>query len=436
MPTEQPSGKTDPAAQKQSRSAPIIGRAPLPIVELQGSAHIVSYVNAAFCRLLGKTREELVGHAFDQIVSGGNECIPILDRIYETGEPATFARADDSESSPAYWLYAMWPALDADERPAGVIIQLTRAANFRQNAAAINEALLVSGLRQHEMTEAAEKLNAQLQTEIAERKLAQAALQNARDCLAQQAAGLERLVVERTEKLRETIGELESFSYSVAHDMRAPLRGMQGFAHILMEDHAGQLDPEALNYLRIIANSATRMDKLIQDVLDYTRVLRADSPSTPVDLDRLVREIVVTYPGFQSPKAEIHVEGVLPRVLGHEGLLMQCVSNLLSNAVKFIGKGVTPRVRIWAEDRTPSTLVVWIEDNGIGIAPKDRDRVFRMFERANPATEFEGTGIGLTIVRKAAERMGGKVGVESELGQGSRFWLELRKETPGHQAAI
>ncbi|HEV8604902.1 MAG TPA: ATP-binding protein [Tepidisphaeraceae bacterium] len=176
MDSELTPGKTDPKPGPRSASAPIIARAPLPIVEVQGSAHLVSFVNPAFCRLVGKTSEELSGMPFDKIVPGGDECIPILDGVYHTGKAAAHAREDDSQGDPAYWLYAMWPALDAHERPVGVIIQLTRAENFRHNATAINEALLIAGLRQHELTEAAEKLNTQLQAEIIERNNSEAAL--------------------------------------------------------------------------------------------------------------------------------------------------------------------------------------------------------------------------------------------------------------------
>lgn len=324
----------------------------------------------------------------------------------------------------------------------GVLLQLTQT----------NEALLLSGLHQHELTEEAVKLNARLAQEIAERKLAEAALQSANEQLADQAGELERLVAERTEKLRQTVAELQEFSYSVAHDLRTPLRGMQGFASLLLKDHAKFLNPQALSYLERIATSASRMDSLIQDVLNYTRVSRGEALLVPVDLDVLVRDIIATYPDWHGRTVAIDVEGKLPLVLGHEGFLTQCVSNLLSNSIKFIGPGITPRVRIWAEDRSPDAtqapwppanekvaegwatngpvVRVWFEDNGRGILTQDHERVFRMFERINPIEEFEGTGVGLTIVRKALERMGGRVDFQSDAGKGSRFWFELKKALP------
>jgi signal transduction histidine kinase len=433
----------------QHRVAPIVEPSPLPVVELQGSTHVVSDANPAFCELLGKSRAEMVGKSFAEIALDGDECLPILDQAYQTGEVARPSHNGDRETSRPPCLYATWPALDPSERPTGVIIELTKADHFHRDAAAINGALLISGLHQHELTAEAVELNARLANEITERKLAESALQTANRRLADQAGELKRLVAERTEKLRETVADLEGFSYSVAHDMRAPLRGMQGFAQILLDEHADQLDATARSYLDWIASSAVRMDLLIQDVLNYTRVMRSEALLASVDLDKLIRDIIATYPKWQPPKAVIQIEGPLPSVLGHEGFLTQCVSNVLSNAVKFVAPGVTPHIRIWAEERSPTptptpwppvegkpaaaskneepVIWVWFEDNGIGIAASDRSRIFRMFERINPADKFEGTGIGLTIVRKAIQRLGGRIDFESEPGKGSKFWMELRK---------
>jgi signal transduction histidine kinase len=159
-------------------------------------------------------------------------------------------------------------------------------------------------------------------------------------------------------------------------------------------------------------------------------------------LDRLTRDIVGAYPNWQPPKAEIKIEGILPKVLGNEAFVTQCMSNLVSNAIKFVSPGTVPRVRIWAEEVSASPggsesvgglglhvpqVRLYFEDNGIGIAPDQRARIFRMFERIHPSTKYEGTGIGLTIARRAAERMGGSVGFESQLGKGSRFWIQLKQ---------
>jgi PAS domain S-box-containing protein len=265
--------------------------------------------------------------------------------------------------------------------------------------------------------------------DVSQRKRAEAALAQAQHELEQHARDLEQIVGERTAALRETVRELEAFSYSISHDLRAPLRAMNNFSQILRERHAEQLDETGRDYLQRISTSAARLDRLIQDVLNYTRILRAQVPLTRIDMDKLLREIIQSYPDWQPPQVEIQIEGTLPPVQGHEGFLTQCVSNLVNNAVKFVAPGVPPRVRIWAEPRD-SHVRIYFQDNGVGIEPENGTRIFRMFERIHPADEYEGTGIGLTIVRKAVERMDGKVDFESDPGRGSKFWLELKKSDP------
>jgi len=262
---------------------------------------------------------------------------------------------------------------------------------------------------------------------ITERQRAEQALLAAKNQIGRHALELEQVVAERTIKLRETIGELEGFSYSVSHDMRAPLRAMQSFASYLVDEYSDKLDEQGVNYLHQIMRSAVRLDRLIQDVLSYTRILHAKVPLERVELDRLVRDLVETFPDGQPIKPEIQIKGPLPHVSGNEALLAQCISNLLSNGAKFVSPGTKPHVEISAEAVDDASIRVWFKDNGIGIAPENHHRIFRLFERIHPTTQYEGTGIGLTIVRKAIERMDAQVGFESELGKGSNFWIQLRK---------
>ncbi|HXF10843.1 MAG TPA: ATP-binding protein, partial [Desulfuromonadaceae bacterium] len=263
--------------------------------------------------------------------------------------------------------------------------------------------------------------------DITARKQAERALMAAKNEIARHALELEEVVKERTGQLRETIGELEGFSYSVSHDMRAPLRAMQSFASYLVKEYGNKLDERGINYLEQIMRSAVRLDRLIQDVLSYTRVLHTPLATTPVDLDRLTRDIIETYPNGQAIQPEIHIHGRLPAVLGNEALLTQCISNLLGNGAKFVSDGTTPKIDVSAEAVGEDSVRISFKDNGIGIAPEDHSRIFRLFERIHPSTEYEGTGIGLTIVRKAAERMAGQVGFESAPGKGSNFWIQLKK---------
>ncbi len=260
-----------------------------------------------------------------------------------------------------------------------------------------------------------------LQEEILERTRNAAEISSLNLELEQKNKALE----ERTAVLQETISELDSYSYSISHDMRAPLRSMKGYSDILIEECFSELSTEHQAYLRKISSAANRLDHLIQDVLSYSWLSRSKFKLQEIDIDRLTREIIEQYPGMQFPQADVQVEGILPRVWANEATLTQCISNLLGNAIKFIAPGITPRVRIRADRNGPNARF-WFEDNGIGIAPRDQERIFGIFVKVHPTQEYTGTGIGLSIVRRAAEKMGGKVGLESVLGEGTRFWLELR----------
>lgn len=241
----------------------------------------------------------------------------------------------------------------------------------------------------------------------------------------QHANHLERMVAERTAKLQETIGELEAFSYSVSHDMRAPLRAMNRYAEVLLTDAGEKLDPCEQQYLERIVASATRLDALIQDALTYSRVCQSELELRPVELATLINGIREQYPALHPDKADVDCKTPLLPVCGHDASVAQCLSNLMANAVKFVEPGVRPKVTIWTEP-VDSKVRICVRDNGIGIAAQDQQRIFEMFARIHSEKRYEGTGIGLAIVRKAAERMGGTTGVESQTGKGSTFWIQLK----------
>jgi PAS domain S-box-containing protein len=254
-----------------------------------------------------------------------------------------------------------------------------------------------------------------------------AAARQAEDQVRRYAVELERRVDERTAALRASNAELEAFSYTVSHDLRAPLRAMQGFADALLEDYGDRLDAQGLDYARRVARAAQRLDGMIQDLLAYSRIGRVDPRPAALSLSEVVSEVLTQVEAdVRQRAAVVSVESGMPAVAAHRATLTQILANLMTNAVKFVAPGVTPRVRVRTED-LGNRVRLWVEDNGIGIAPEHQDRVFRVFERLHGVESYPGTGIGLAIVRKGTERMGGHAGLESTPGEGSRFWIEIPK---------
>jgi PAS domain S-box-containing protein len=245
-----------------------------------------------------------------------------------------------------------------------------------------------------------------------------------REALAKSHDDLENRVRERTASLEQAIAQMEEFSYSVSHDLRGPVRAMSGYAQAVLEDYGKQLDARGRDYLDRIIRGSSRMQRLIHDVLTYSRLARCEIQLQPVALQKLLPDIIQQYPEMQAPRAEISFREPLAPVIAHEASLTQAISNLLSNGVKFVAPRTTPKLQIWTQIRNGMTRL-WIEDNGIGIQPQHQRRLFGMFERVHQDKTYDGTGIGLAIVRKAVERMGGCVGVESDGLTGSSFWIDL-----------
>ena len=237
-----------------------------------------------------------------------------------------------------------------------------------------------------------------------------------------QTTELERRVRERTTQLQRANAQLESFVYSVSHDLRSPLHGLQGLATALLEDYGDRLDELGREYARTLVDSAQTMEVLLRDLLAYSLL---GGSLQPLNLGALLRDVVGAMQAeIAKSGGHISIQGSLPAVWAHRATLVHIVTNLVSNALKYVPPSRTPEVRIEAEEREPFVRL-WVRDNGLGIAPEYHQRIFRVFERLHTAEAFPGTGVGLAIVIRGVESMGGRVGVESEPGQGSSFWFEL-----------
>lgn len=240
-----------------------------------------------------------------------------------------------------------------------------------------------------------------------------------------------RAINAMAERLQQSREALAAFAYTVSHDLRAPLRAMQGFSQALIEDCGDQLNDEGHDFVRRIDAAAVKMDEMLNDILTYARVERQDMDIKMVPLEPVVDEVLSSLsPSIADAHATVSVERPLPSVLGCRPVLEQALTNLVTNALKFRKKGNAPEVRISAQ-KTNGTVRLSVADNGIGIDPDHHGRIFNVFERLHGIDAYPGTGIGLAIVRKGIERMGGRTGVESAPGHGSRFWIEL---PPGEAA--
>jgi len=238
-------------------------------------------------------------------------------------------------------------------------------------------------------------------------------------------AELEQKVQHRTAELIAANKELESFSYSVSHDLRAPLRAIEGFAGILMEDHFKKLDEEGRRLLSVIRQNARHMSQLIDDLLNFARIGRQNLTRQTIDVLELVHSVIEELSHYDSQeKPEIVIQSALPAAPGDTVLLRQVFLNLLSNAFKFTRHQEKPRIEIGFQKQGPET-VYYIRDNGVGFDMQYADKLFGVFQRLHSVKEFEGTGVGLAIVQRIIHRHGGRIWAESKLDGGASFYFTL-----------
>ncbi len=360
---------------------------PQPMVVAEGATHVVRHLNAAFSRLVGKEASELIGRPFAEAVPEGeqNGCISLCDRVYRTGTPEILVEQEHSRTPPLYWSYSVWAILGANERPVGVILQVTDAtevATFRRQVMTMNEQLLLSGTRQHELTETAEKAN-QIKDE---------------------------------------------FLATLSHELRTPLTAIVGWSQMLGNS---KLDPvTSLRAIEVIRRNARVQVQMVDDLLDVSRIITGKLRLS-VELIDLGAIIIASVEGLRPAAAakeirlQLQLDSPAWQISGDPDRLQQVAWNLISNAIKFTPKGGTVIIRL---ERVESFVEVTVSDTGLGIAPGFLPHVFDRFRQSDGTTTraYGGLGLGLSIVRQLVELHGGTVRVNSEgEGRGSTFTVSL-----------
>src|ERR1022692_2105220 len=525
----------------------ITEHAPLRMAPVEGANHIVRCVNPAFCRLLDKPSEQLVGIPFCEMLPERDECVTLLDRVFRTGKPESHTEQQHSKPHPVFWSYTMWPVL-ADERPVGVMIQVTETAQFHENTLAMNEALMLGSLRQHELTEVADSLNVQLQSEITERKLveaeqkkldqrlrdqqfytrsliesnidalmttdpsgiitdvnkqmealtgctrdeligapfknyftnpdrAEAAIKQVlnekkvtdyeltasardgkktvvsynattfydRDRKLQGVFAAARDVTERKRfevALQETNVGLESaksaaekanlaksdFLSSMSHELRSPLNAILGFAQLLESTSPLPTASQKENIAQIL-QAGWHLLKLINEILDLAVVESGKMLLSPEPV--ALAEVISECQAMMEPQAKKrNINMTFPQldipyyVHADRTRLKQVLINLLSNAIKY--NRVQGTVEVKCTATSPERIRISVKDTGAGFPAGKLAQLFQPFNRLGQESRAkEGTGIGLVMSKRVVELMEGSIGVESTVGVGSVFWIEL-----------
>ena len=423
--------KSGPPAEGEPFELPRLCRyfselSPQPMLAVEGTTHIVRYLNEAFTRLAGKERADLIGHPFAQAVPEGenNACLALLDRVYRTGTPENLIEQQHGLEPPTYWSYAVWAILGAEDRPMGVIIQVTdvtETAIFRRQLTDMNQALVLSSVKQHELAEATQKLNASLKSsEVEYRRLF--------ETTQEQAAALADLHIRKDE-----------FLALLSHELRSPLAPILNAALLLrLQSNRNRLqgieNPVLHQSVGIIERQVGQLAHLIDDLLEVSRITtgRIQLHLVRISVAAVMENAVTTVRLlFDQRHHELTVSLPAQEIWlnADPARLEQVMVNLLTNAAKYTDDGG----HIWLTvQQEGDESVLRVRDTGVGIAPEILPRIFDLFTQAERSLDRSqgGLGIGLALVQRLVEMHGGSVTASSILGKGSEFVVRLRVVAP------
>ncbi|MEK6592696.1 MAG: ATP-binding protein [Pseudomonadota bacterium] len=258
-------------------------------------------------------------------------------------------------------------------------------------------------------------------------------MQAQRDATERLNAELERRVTERTAQLEGINKELEAFSYSVSHDLRMPLRHINGYIELLMEESKGTLTAEAQRYLKVVTQASRKMDQLVDDLLAFSRMGRAEMNERSVDLDALVQHVILSLEADTRGRNIAWTIPLLPAVQGDPSMLQQAFANLLGNAIKYTRPRDPAQIEVGCSGEEDGQLILFVRDNGVGFEMQYADKLFGVFQRMHRADQFEGTGIGLANVRRIIARHGGRIWAEAARDRGATFYFTLQKSRSAQQ---